>query len=89
VALGASLGDIVRLIVGQGLRVTIVGTVFGVGIAIVTGRLVASLLYGVAPGDPAVLILVALLFVVVAGLASALPAWRASRADPLQALRAE
>jgi predicted permease len=88
-ALGAGLGDIVRLVVGQGLRVTIVGTVFGVGLALAAGRLVASLLYGVAPRDPTVLVLVTLLLLLVAGLASAVPAWRASRVDPLEALRAE
>jgi predicted permease len=88
-ALGASLGDIVRLVVGHGLRVTIVGVVSGVALAIAGGRLVASLLYGVAPRDPTVLVLVTLLVMVVAGVASALPAWRASRVDPLEALRAE
>jgi ABC-type antimicrobial peptide transport system permease subunit len=63
--------------------------VFGVGLALAAGRLVASLLYGVAPRDPTVLVLVTLLLLLVAGLASAVPAWRASRVDPLEALRAE
>ena len=88
-AIGASLADIVRLVVGEGLRVAVAGAVIGVALALAAGRFVASLLYGVVPRDPIVLILVPVLLVVVAGLASVLPAWRASHADPLEALRAE
>jgi ABC-type antimicrobial peptide transport system permease subunit len=88
-AIGASLADIVRLVVGEGLRVAVAGAVIGVALALAAGRFVASLLYGVVPRDPIVLILVPVLLVAVAGLASVLPAWRASHADPLEALRAE
>jgi putative ABC transport system permease protein len=88
-ALGASATDIVRLVVRQGLRVTMTGALVGVVLALAGGRLVASLLYGVAPHDPAVIALVSVMLVVVAGAASALPAWRASRTDPMEALRAE
>ena len=88
-ALGAGLGDIVRLVVGQGLRVATLGAVIGVTLALAAGRLIASLLYGVSPSNPLVLILVTVLLTMVAVVASALPAWRASRTDPLEALRAE
>ena len=89
VALGATMGDVVRLVLGGGVRVVAVGVVAGVLIAAAAGKLIASILYGVAPRDPAVLGGVALVLLAVAALASALPAWRASHADPMDALRAD
>jgi len=88
-ALGAGIADIVRLVIGNGLRVVIAGAAIGSLLALAGGRLVASLLYGVAPRDPIVLASVVAVLIVVAVLASAAPAWRASRADPMDALRAE
>jgi predicted permease len=88
-ALGAGVGDICRLVVGHGVRVALLGTVLGIGLALAAGRLVASLLYGVAPRDPGVLVMVSVVLVFVAALASALPAWRASRVHPLEAIRSE
>ena len=88
-ALGATLADIVGLVVGQGVRVVLGGAIFGMFLALAVGRLIASLLYGVAPSDPWSLAIVLVILVLVAALASALPAWRASRANPLDALRAD
>lgn len=89
VALGATVGDVVRLVLGGGVRVVAVGVIVGVLVAVAASKLIASVLYGVAPRDPAVLGGVALVLLVVAAVASALPAWRASRADPMDALRVD
>ncbi|HKN66152.1 MAG TPA: ADOP family duplicated permease [Gemmatimonadaceae bacterium] len=88
-ALGASLADIVGLVVGQGIRVVGVGALLGLLLALVGSRLVASLLYGVAPRDPWSIAIVVVILILVAAVASSIPAWRASRADPLEALRAD
>jgi ABC-type antimicrobial peptide transport system permease subunit len=66
-----------------------VGIVIGVVLALAAGRLVSALLYGIAPGDPGVLLLVSGTLLGVAALAALVPAWRATRVDPLMALRAE
>lgn len=88
-ALGASLGNIIGLVLGRGIRVVLTGAMLGVLLALIIGRLVASLLYGVRPNDPPVFLVVSAMLITVAALASVLPAWRASRADPLDALRAD
>ena len=89
VALGAARGHLLRLVVGQGLRVTAAGVVVGVVGALFAGHALASLLYGVSPHDPVVLGLVAGALIVVAAIASYLPALRATRVDPMVALRYE
>ena len=89
VALGAGIADIVRLVLGNGVRVVVAGALLGSLLAVLASRLIASLLYGVAPRDPTVLATVVAVLLVVAMAASAVPAWRASRADPMDALRAE
>ena len=88
-ALGARIGDVLRQVVGEGVRTVAIGVVVGVALALAAGRLVASLLYGVSPRDPAALLLVSLALLVVAALAAVVPAWRAARVDPVRALRAE
>ena len=88
-ALGATLADIVGLVVGQGVRVVVIGAAVGVLLALAGGRLITSLLYGVAPTDPWSLSMVMVILVLVAAVASSIPAWRATRADPLEALRAD
>jgi predicted permease len=88
-ALGASLGDVVRGVLRQGLGLTLAGCVLGMGAAFAATHFVASLLYGVAPADPATFAAVALLLGVVALGACWLPARRAAKVDPMVALRAE
>jgi predicted permease len=88
-ALGAQSSAVVRLIVIQGMRPTLVGLAVGMAVALALGRVVASLLYGVRPSDPAILAGVAGLLCLVAAVACLLPALRASRIDPLRTLREE
>src|ERR1700722_5384278 len=88
-ALGARSGDVVRLVLGQGLQFTAIGIVFGVGGALVLMRFLESLLYEVRPTDPPTLVVVLLLLVSVSVAASYLPARRAMRVDPMVALRYE
>jgi putative ABC transport system permease protein len=89
VALGARTGSLLRLVVGEGIRVTLIGIVLGAAGAFAAGKLIASLLFGVPSYDPITFGVVALLLLLVATLASLVPAWRASRVDPNLALRAE
>jgi ABC-type antimicrobial peptide transport system permease subunit len=89
VALGAQVHDVLRLIVGAGVRYAAVGVIVGLSLALAAGRLVAPLLFGVSARDPWILGGVAALLLGVAVTASALPAWRATRVDPNVALRAD
>jgi putative ABC transport system permease protein len=89
VALGAQAADVLRQVLGEGLRTVAVGVVIGILMALASGRLIASLLYGVSPTDPAALVLVAAILLTIAAAAAFLPAWRASRADPVAALRTD
>ena len=88
-ALGARTRDIARLVIAQGMRLTGVGVVLGVVLALVAGRWVGPLLFETAPDDAMVIGGVAALLLAVAALSAALPAWRASRLPPALALRAE
>ena len=89
IALGAQVPDVLRLIVGAGLRFAVVGIAIGIGIALLASRFVAPLLFGVSARDPLVLGGVGALLLLVAAVASGIPAWRATRVDPNIALRAE
>ncbi|HEY2852754.1 MAG TPA: ADOP family duplicated permease [Gemmatimonadaceae bacterium] len=89
VALGAASHGLVALVVGTGVRVVVVGILVGIALVLLTGRLVAAMLYATSPHDPLVMMVASVALVVIAVLASALPAWRASRTDPMIALRAE
>jgi putative ABC transport system permease protein len=82
VALGAQRSDVFRLIIGQGVMLTIAGVVIGLGAAYGLTRLMSSLLFGVAPTDPWTFTGVAVLLVCVATLACYLPARRAMQVDP-------
>ncbi len=89
VALGAQSTHVVRMIVGQGIRVALVGTVLGAIGAFALGRAIASLLYQVPPTDPAVFGSVVVTLLTVALAAAYIPARRASRIAPMIALRSE
>jgi putative ABC transport system permease protein len=89
VALGADHRSVQRLVVGEGLRLTTVGLAIGLFSAAASTRLLARLLYGVSPADPASFVAIALLVVAIAFVASYMPARHAVRLDPMTALRAE
>ncbi len=89
VALGAQARDVVRLVLGEGLRLAIIAVVIGIAIAIAAGRWVAPLLFDTSPRDPAILAGVALVLVAISAAASFIPARRAARVDPNIALRAD
>jgi putative ABC transport system permease protein len=88
-ALGASPGDVLKLVVGQGLRSALIGT--GVGLAASFGvtRFLQAMLFGVKPTDPATFLVAALLWIAIALLACYIPARRATKVDPMVALRYE
>ena len=88
-ALGADRGRIRNLVVWQGMQLTIVGVIVGAGAAFGLTRLIASLLFGVKSWDPIVFVTVPVVLAAVALLAVWLPATRASRLDPMAALRVE
>ncbi|HEX5438887.1 MAG TPA: ABC transporter permease [Gemmatimonadaceae bacterium] len=88
-ALGARPRDVLRLVVRQGMLLTLAGLVIGIAGALGAARLVAHLLFGVGAVDPLTFAGVAILFAAVAALASVIPAYRATRVDPTIALRTE
>jgi ABC-type antimicrobial peptide transport system permease subunit len=88
-ALGAQREQVLRRVLFDGLRPAIIGLVFGIAGGAATVRLMRSMLYQTQPLDPAVFAVVAGALLSVAAVACAVPAWRASRLDPMQALRTE
>jgi putative ABC transport system permease protein len=89
IALGARRGQVIRLMLRDGLTPAIAGLAFGLFASAAVTRLIKSMLYHTGTLDPSVFFAVSAMLLVVAGLACAVPAWRASRLDPVQALRNE
>jgi len=88
-ALGAQKRDLLALVLGQGMRLTLLGVGIGVAAALALTRIIRSLLYGVTPTDPATFTGVTLILLLVALLACWVPARRAAKVDPMEALRYE
>jgi ABC-type antimicrobial peptide transport system permease subunit len=88
-ALGAQRDQVLRLILFDGLRPAVIGLALGAAASAGMTQLIRSMLYGTGPLDPAVYVAVTFTLLLVATLACIIPAWRASRLDPMHALRAE
>ncbi len=86
-ALGAGRGDIVRLVLGEGLKLAILGVIVGVIVALPAMKLLGTLLFGVKATDPATFLIISTALIVVAAAACYLPARRAIKLDPAKALR--
>jgi putative ABC transport system permease protein len=89
VALGASRGEILRMVMREGAAITLVGIAMGLAGALMTGQLLRSFLFGIEPTDLRTLVGVCAVLGAVAGMACLLPALRATRVNPLVALRTE
>ena len=89
VALGAQRGQMFRLVIGEGFRIAVTGMLLGLGLAVALTRLLSSLLFGVGPNDPFTFASVAALLLFVAVAACYVPARRATKVDPMVALRYE
>ena len=88
-ALGARASDVMALVIRDGMRLALVGVAIGLALAIATTRLLGSILYEVSPLDPTTFGLMAVFLTAIAFLACAIPARRASRTDPMTAIRVE
>jgi predicted permease len=89
VALGAQIRDVLKLVIGQGMWLAIIGVIIGLASAYGLTRLMQSLLYGISPTDLLTFAIIAVLLLLVALLACWIPARRAAKVDPMSALRAE
>ena len=88
-ALGATTGDVLRLVVTNAIRVITAGAVIGLILSALLSRLIATMLFGVEPLDPWTFALVTIVVALTAVVSAAAPAWRATRIDPVVALRSE
>jgi len=89
IALGAERRQVMRLMLLNGLRPAVVGLLLGLAASAATAQLIASMLYRTRPLDPSVFVAVAGILLLVAAAACVVPAWRALRLNPMQALRTE
>jgi putative ABC transport system permease protein len=89
VALGAQLGDVLRLVVGQGMKLAATGVAVGLLAALALHSVMKSLLYGVSATDPLTFVAVSFVLMLIAAIACYIPARRATRVDPVVALRYE
>jgi putative ABC transport system permease protein len=89
VAIGAGRGQVLKMVLGSGVSLALAGIAAGLVLAFAVTRLLRGLLHGVTPADPLTFTAVAVVLTGVAALASVVPAWRASRIDPVIALRSE
>ena len=88
-ALGARTGNVLSLIMKNGLTLVLTGIAIGIAGALALTRFLTTLLFGVTPTDSVTFVVVAIIFFVIAMIASLIPALRATRVDPLEALRYE
>ena len=88
-ALGASPGAVMRMVLGHGRRLTLMGIAIGIAAALAVSRLLQQVLFEVDPTDPMIYLAVSVILLLVAEMASFLPARRATRIDPVTALRME
>jgi ABC-type antimicrobial peptide transport system permease subunit len=88
-ALGAQIGDVLRLVLADGMRPALAGIVLGGFAALLLTGLLSKMIYGITATDPATFVAVGMLLTTVAAAACLLPAWRATRVDPIQSLRNE
>ena len=86
-AMGAQQTEVLRMILGDGAKLTVIGVAIGLGAAFALTRVLSSLLYGVSAADPVTFSGISLLLACAAMLASYIPARRAARVDPMEALR--
>jgi putative ABC transport system permease protein len=89
IALGATAASLLRLVMGGAARVVAIGGVIGLVAAALLARTISTFLFGVEPFDPTTFGVVGLILALTAAIATAAPAWRATRVDPVEAFRAE
>jgi ABC-type antimicrobial peptide transport system permease subunit len=88
-ALGAKVGDVLRIVMLDGLKPTVAGIAIGLTGAFLLSSYLKSLVYGIRTNDPYTLAAVTIVLAIVSLVASIVPAWRATRVDPIQVLRDE
>jgi putative ABC transport system permease protein len=86
-ALGATTGDVFRLVIGDAARVIVTGAAIGLALSALLGRLIATMLFAVRPLDFVTFAAVTLILAITAAMAVVGPSWRAARIDPAEALR--